>query len=321
VGQTVVMEKISVLIPVYNVEKYLRGCLNSVINQSYKNIEIICVNDGSTDSSLDILKSVAKEDSRIKIFSYQNHGIGYTRNYLLKKARCNLLIFIDSDDYIDPDYIEKLFSVKNQYNTKISACKIRKSAPKKINLTYNRPIILNTEDSLKALMYMKLTPTGLSCKLFDKKLFDSLHFPNGIKYSDDFYMTWRLFARSDQVSFIDYAGYNYTYNNSSITKNKKISSDRLISLKYAEEELSFIKNKYPRIEHVAKNRLALEAIVILRQVDKKTNPTIYNICKQTILQNRKSLILDKNIYKKTRAIMLLSFIFGFNRLYRFFNKK
>lgn len=102
---------VSVIIPVYNVEKYLAQCLDSVINQTYKNIEIICVNDGSTDNSLKILEKYAKKDSRIKVISQKNAGLNGARNTGLHNMNGTYLTFLDSDDWMDIDWIEKAYNI------------------------------------------------------------------------------------------------------------------------------------------------------------------------------------------------------------------
>ena len=102
------MVKISVVIPVYNVEKYLEQCLDSVIAQSFEDIEVICVNDGSTDSSLEILKRYADNDSRIKIISQKNKGAGAARNVGIENAAGEYVYFMDSDDYLNADAFERL---------------------------------------------------------------------------------------------------------------------------------------------------------------------------------------------------------------------
>ena len=117
------MTKISVIIPVYNVEKYLRECLDSVVNQTLRDIEIICVNDGSTDNSLEILKEYEKQDSRIKIIDKKNEGAGAARNLGLKSATGDYVIFFDSDDYMDITTLEKLYQNITDNNADISICK------------------------------------------------------------------------------------------------------------------------------------------------------------------------------------------------------
>ena len=115
-------EKISIIIPVYNVENYLEECLNSVVNQTYTNIEIIIVNDGSTDNSKKICKDFERKDKRIIFIDDSNHGVSHARNIGLNKATGNYIAFVDSDDLIDKKMIEILFENAIKYNADITAC-------------------------------------------------------------------------------------------------------------------------------------------------------------------------------------------------------
>ncbi len=119
------MPKVSVIIPVYNVEKYLRECLDSVVNQTLTDIEIICVDDGSTDNSLQILKEYANKDDRIKIIQQQNQGAGLSRNNGLKSATSDYTIFLDSDDYFELNMLEKLYNNALNENADITICRSR----------------------------------------------------------------------------------------------------------------------------------------------------------------------------------------------------
>ena len=113
-------KKISIIIPIYNTEAYLSKCLYSVLNQTYSNLEIICVNDGSTDKSLDILNSI--QDPRIKILSIDNHGVGYARNLGIKEVSGDFIIFIDSDDYVEKTYCEDMLANQTKYDSDLVYC-------------------------------------------------------------------------------------------------------------------------------------------------------------------------------------------------------
>ena len=108
--------KISIIIPIHNVEKYLKRCLDSVEKQIYTNLEIILINDGSTDNSLEIAEEYAKKDSRIKIYSEANHGLSAARNLGLKQVTGEYITFIDSDDYVSNDYVSYLYSLLEKNN-------------------------------------------------------------------------------------------------------------------------------------------------------------------------------------------------------------
>ena len=113
--------KVSIIVPVYNVEKYLEKCLDSLVNQSLHDIEIICVNDGSKDDSLDILEKYAKKDSRIKIINKQNQGLSAARNDGLKVAAGEYVGYVDSDDWVDLNFYEKLYESAKKYNAEIAS--------------------------------------------------------------------------------------------------------------------------------------------------------------------------------------------------------
>ena len=129
-------EKITIIIPVYNVEDYLKRCLNTVVAQSYKNLEIILVDDGSNDDSLIICKEFEAKDSRIRVFSQTNQGVSAARNTGLDAASGEYIAFVDSDDYIHLNMFERLYSLINNYNADLSACFIRGCW----NDNYNEPV-------------------------------------------------------------------------------------------------------------------------------------------------------------------------------------
>ena len=112
--------KVSIIVPVYNVEKYLSKCLNSLINQTLREIEILCVDDGSTDNSSKILENFVQKDCRVKVFSQKNSGQSVARNVAIEHASGEYLGFVDSDDWVDLDYFEKLYSAAKKYNCDIA---------------------------------------------------------------------------------------------------------------------------------------------------------------------------------------------------------
>ena len=118
------MTKLSVIIPVYNVEEYLNECLDSITNQTLEGIEIICIDDGSTDNSPNLLKEYQKKDQRIKIITKENGGQATARNLGIKEAHGEYIAFIDSDDFIEPEMLEKLYTKAKNNNLDIAMCKI-----------------------------------------------------------------------------------------------------------------------------------------------------------------------------------------------------
>ena len=152
------MAKISVIIPVYNVEEYLERCLNSVVNQTFKDLEIICVNDGSTDSSGEILQKFARKDARIKIIKRPNGGLSAARNTGLEVMSGEYFAFLDSDDWIDLNFYEKLYEKAKEFDADIAMADfIRKGKNKhKIRLNLNEEKLYTTiENKIKAATFLK----------------------------------------------------------------------------------------------------------------------------------------------------------------------
>lgn len=144
--------KVSIIIPVYNVEQYLRECLNSVVNQTLADIEIICVNDGSTDNSYEILKEYAAKDSRIILLNQENKGPSVARNIAITQAKGEYLGFVDSDDWVDLNYFEELYNVANKFNAEIACAGfryVRKNRMRIRKFFKSQQLIVNIEDKLK----------------------------------------------------------------------------------------------------------------------------------------------------------------------------
>ncbi len=130
------MVKLSIVVPVYNVEEYLRKCLDSLINQTLSDIEILCVNDGSKDSSLDILNSYAEKDIRVKVLNQPNKGQSAARNLAISKAVGEYLGFVDSDDWVDLDYFEKLYDAAKKHDADIACAGFKRCG--KVNSTVRK---------------------------------------------------------------------------------------------------------------------------------------------------------------------------------------
>ena len=126
-------ELVSIIVPVYNVEQYLEKCVNSIINQSYKNLEIILVDDGATDNSGKICDELAKLDNRIKVYHKENGGLSDARNYGVERATGEYIGFVDSDDYIDPKMYEKLYEAIKKENVDVVECSFKIIYPGRVD--------------------------------------------------------------------------------------------------------------------------------------------------------------------------------------------
>ena len=202
------MPKVSVIIPVYNVENYLQKCLDSVINQSLKDIEIICINDGSTDSSLNILKSYASQDNRIIIIDKPNEGVSVARNKGLEIAKGEYIVFVDSDDWLELNALELCYNKIKQDNSDMvvfNHAEIRNKEYKISKQLSKIPQICNFIDTCENFFYQ---PTSMWGKFVSKKLITH-KFIKGIKKCEDSLYFWEICFKNPKISILDTPLYNY----------------------------------------------------------------------------------------------------------------
>lgn len=209
---------ISIIIPVHNSEKYLHKCIESVREQSIKNIEIILVDNLSYDRSSIICDDYAKLDSRIKVLHLTKAGLSYARNEGLKIATAPYVGFIDNDDYIDVDMLELLYHSIQQYKAQISICALYVESKKAIDYqpsNSGKTYYYQTEEALKLLLLGKEISSSVCNKLFKKDLFNNIQFPVDYFY-EDHATIFKWFELSDQIIRVDVPKYHYIQREGSI---------------------------------------------------------------------------------------------------------
>lgn len=222
------MPKISVIVPVYNVEKYLRECLDSIVSQTFKDIEIICVNDGSTDSSLEILNEYEQKDGRIKVLSQNNSGASAARNKGIAASCSPYITFVDADDLVDISAFEKMLECLERNDADYVYCRIerfdgRTGCPIKSIKTNAESHIKSdffNENDMPDSFYPLLSESA--CDKMYKKDFiikNNLYFPEGLMYEDVPFFA-RLYLSAEKISFLDEFFYKYRqFHCSSITQS------------------------------------------------------------------------------------------------------
>ena len=258
--------KVSVIVPVYNTAKYLAACLDSILASTHQNLEIICVNDGSTDKSATILKEYAKKDSRIKIITQENQGLSAARNTGLKNATGNFITFVDSDDEIKPEMIESLLSVLNKTDADIAACSFEETFPNRKTKSFNKNYSETTYDTKSALRAM-LKENGFNVtatmKLFKKSTLKGIKFPIG-KLHEDVGFTYRAILNAQKLVFIPEDYYIYHHHDSSIINTFSDQKFDLITL--TDQMCDDIDNKFPSLKSATKERRMRARFSILRQI-------------------------------------------------------
>ena len=248
---------VSVIIPVYNVEKYLARCINSVLAQTFNNFEILCVNDGSTDTCGQILEEFAKKDLRIKIITQANQGVSVARNNGLKAAQGEFIYFLDSDDFIHPQLLEINLYFLRKYNADCATFRYDKSAHKAStdnpeNFTYSAPLYKAIENiSFKITENpLKLFRKNLSYKmtyyiwarLYRKDLLKGIEFIPNIRFEDDPFIM-AVCAKHPKTVLLNEPLYYYVNNNSSVSNTTK-ASITAEHLEYFSQGSLYIYNRY-----------------------------------------------------------------------------
>lgn len=253
------MDLISVIVPVYNVEKYLRECVDSILRQVYTNLEIILVDDGSTDSSGTMCDEYAKKDDRIRVIHKQNGGLSDARNAGLDICSGEYISFVDSDDIISDYFIEYLHDTMVRENSDIVA--LRQTARfwddgiQKPNFDDSPDYQTDNLSSFDALiqMYYQVIPTGIQHKFYKRFLFDDLRFPKGYLY-EDLATSYKLFMKCSTISLISPAIYGYRKRSGSIIRSD-FKKEKMVVIEISQELFDKSLKFDPRLEHAAACRV------------------------------------------------------------------
>ncbi len=257
------MPKISIIIPVYNCEKYIEKCIDSVICQSFKDLEIILVDDGSSDKSGEICDEYLKKDSRVKAIYIKNQGPSVARNAGLDIAKGEYIGFIDSDDYIEKNMFEILYNNLLKYDCDISVCEVAEICDGE-NMKFsnsNNFMVLDIDEAMKLLISGKCLTMYAVNKLYKKSLFDNVRFPVGKLYEDSF-TTPRVFAKANKVVYTPENLYYYVRTPMSITTSKFSTKDMDI-IESGESILDFVKDDFPKLIYAAEFRYMWSYLYVL----------------------------------------------------------
>jgi len=282
------MKKISVIVPVYNVEKYLKRCINSIINQTYKNLDIILIDDGSTDNSGRICDEYLSLDNRIRVIHKKNEGQSIARKIGLENSIGKLISFIDADDVIDLNFYSILEKKFEEEKVDIAYCKVKKFNNEiiydnKKNVTYE---IKTVEDCLKDIVSKdSIFNNFMVNKLYRKDLFNNINFPiNNI--FEDLTIMYNIIDNSKTIYYADI--YLYFYYNRLDSSTKKIKSSNIIyKLNIINEREKFITNYYSNLIDYYE-LYHIKNIIYCATVLAKNNEKLFfkNIVKDNYIKNK-----------------------------------
>lgn len=299
---------VSVILPVYNIEEYLPTCMESLFEQSYKNLEFVLVDDGSERSCSDLCDKYSGLDNRVVVYHKENGGLSDARNYGIKRAKGEWITCIDPDDYVDSDYVEYLFRLVKKFKTKMSICQHRVV---KENRTTDfarpeGPEILSAKTCIERMLYHDVIDTSACAKLYHKSLFDSIEYPKG-KYFEDIATTYKLLYKSKQIAVGYKSKYNYVRRDDSIV-NSTFSTKKMDLLEMTDDMAQNVLSVYPDLGDAALRRQVYARFSTLNQMlgvkgyDKERNEII-----RYIKRNSRKILKDKRAPGRDKiAIIALS---------------
>lgn len=311
---------VSIIIPVYNIEKYLSRCLKSVINQTYKNLEIIIINDGSTDKSLFIANKFAS-DQRVKIYTQKNRGLSAARNYGISLASGEYISLVDGDDYIAPDFIKNLVAGIKNVDLVVSGYQTIYPDQKPEIITLKNRVTTGKSATIELLTKQEDYQVLAWNKLYAKKLFKDIFYPEGKNHEDNL-TTYKLLASAKKVRFVPYADYSYYKRKNSITSTAKISDSLNLKLLAATEAKDYFKAEQQLLEASKIAELLARLAYLDNILSKKiSDPSrkIFKDFRQQILESSHDLKSNTFLTLKLRIyIFMLNSPRAF--LYRLFRK-
>ena len=297
---------VSIIIPVYNVEKYIEKCLDSVLAQSYDNLEILLIDDGSTDKSGAICAEYAGKDKRIHLIRQKNQGVSVARNVGLKKAQGRWIAFVDSDDYIESGYIEILLNNAEEKNADVVQCEQKIfNERSEVALCGKRSSI--AMDGLKAcekMLYQDTITSALWGKLISKSLFCGVSFKKGIIH-EDLDVLYFILKKAKKVYYINSSLYCYNEREESLIR--KNFSKRTLDILGVMDGIMKDSTNNKSLHEAAISRRINADFYVLRQLPKSGYEDLQNQLKSEIKQHRKELLHNPEVRKKTKVALRLSY--------------
>lgn len=306
------MNKISVIIPVYNVEDYLSECLNSVCNQTLDDLEIICIDDGSTDNSLKILNEYAQSDSRFKIITKENGGQATARNLGIKEAQGEYIAFVDSDDFIEAEMLEKLYTKASDNNLDLTMCKIatydNQTEEIRNNVWYYmlgvfrdfEKDIFTHKDTKEFTCNIAVTPYN---KLYKTGLIkdNDILFPEGVIFEDEKFF-FDVYLRAKRVSIVDEFLYYYRVNRkgSTVDITKENDYTDIIPISKQIRETFQKTGNYEDYKHLLNNRLIHLQLARFTQTSPKYKENFFKLMKEDLNEVLEDKEVESNLESDVR---------------------
>lgn len=294
---------ISIIVPIYNTADYLPTCLDSILAQTYQNIEIVLINDGSTDNSTKIAQDYIKKDPRIKLFNQKNQGLSAARNTGIQKSTGEYLTFVDSDDAIEPTMLKSMLTALKTSKATIAVCSFKEIYPNGKIVHFNHQhyptTTYNTEEALSAMLEERGFMVSVTMKLFPHDYFKTVKFPVG-KLHEDLGTTYKLIMQASKIVFLPDEFYLYYHHGTSIT-TQKFDNRKLDIIALTDEMCDDIDKAYPSLINITNKRRIRARFSILRQIP-HSHPQLTTIT--NYLKSHKSYITSNPTATKSDKLAL-----------------
>ncbi len=315
------MPLVSVIVPVYKVEPYLHRCVDSIHIQTYTNLEIILVDDGSPDNCGTICNEYARKDKRIKVVHKENGGLSDARNVAIDIAFGEYITFVDSDDYIAPDYVETLYRLVEKYQCKIGVAWLR-AFHEGYEIDTKQPSyfekVFDRMEGIEKMFYQELFDTAAWCKIYHRSLFETgIRYPFGLLY-EDLPTTYLLFLQADKIAFCNRIIYNYLLRANSI-EGQPFKAHKLDSALKILEMIRSHSDELQPIEKAVRCRLLSFCLHILLEMPAGYPDKRKQILVNYVRRNRWKVLMDNRARKKARIGALVSYL-GLNTTQKILNQ-
>lgn len=303
---------ISIILPIYNIEQYLPKCMDSILGQTYKNLEIIMVDDGSTDSCGRLCDEYGEKDKRIVVLHKTNGGLSDARNYGIRHAKGEYISCVDPDDYVDVTYVEYLVGLVMKYKTKMSICQHRVIYDNGKIKENGKPgdECLQTEKCLERMLYHDVIDTSAWAKLYHRSLFDTVEYPTG-KLFEDIGTTYALMMQCSKIAVGYESKYTYVFHNNSIV-NGKFNPRKFDMIEMTDKMSEDVECRYPSLKDAILRRRVYSRFSTLNQmIGNDEYNAERSIIIEFILKNKWTTLKDNKAPFRDKIAVILLFLLGY----------
>lgn len=300
-------ERISVIVPIYNGEKYIKRCIECLLEQTYPRLEIILINDGSLDKTENICQKYAEQYENITYLFQHNSGAAAARNRGMNYATGKYVAFIDCDDFITRDYFEQLWKLLLKTDTQVACCSYVKGNLVDLKRFYRytqrgKKIILDQTAALESLFYRKEIMGYPYCKLIERDLVADLTFPLGIRLGEDFIFVYKLLKKCKCVSYIDAKMYFYYQCEESVTHSLKSSDMKVVWENITHMQIEMEKKNIEVVKAIQSKLFVLACDFLIRLGNGESDSAFADELKEYIKHNCREVFYNRECKKSNRIL-------------------